>query len=274
MIGSFSHEASSRRLEPLSFAPSCCLRCNSIHMCKDESTLGKPLISDAQMLAMHATMSQLRRATPKRSAAALTAWPIATMAAALLQLRSDDLLVTEGNLPHVEGVLREAQQSSFHPDLLPFTLTCAAENAAAIAAGHAFAQSHTSRPGDHAPLTLGLLSARTTLDSVLHVAGEHLLPLLLIVRDEPGKPRQPITTPPNVEVVPVDAEDAVAVCRVMQESALRARNRWGAVVLRAITLPNSVDPIAAMEAHLLRRGLLNQNGTRTHTLSAGTGESR
>ncbi|WP_419806423.1 hypothetical protein [Terriglobus sp.] len=218
--------------------------------------MGKPLISDAQMVAMHAVMLQLRQAAPRRSAAAAqSAWPIAFLAAALLQLRSEDLLVTAGELPLAEAALSRARQASFHPDLLPFTLACTPDSAAAAAAGHAFAQSHATRPGDHAPLTLALLPVHAPLADALQLAGQHLLPLLAVVRDEPGKPRPPLLAPKNVEVVAVDAEDAVAVCRVVQESMLRARNRWGAVVLRAVTLPGSTDPIAAFGAHLERRGL-------------------
>ena len=208
------------------------------------------------MLAMHAAMIQLRQAAPRRSAAATAgSWPIALLAATLLQLRSEDLLVTAGDLPLAITALRSAQQSSFHPDLLPFSLACPPESAAAVAAGYALAQSHATRPGDHAPLTVVMLHAGMAQADALQIAGKQQLPLLMILRDEPGKPRPPLSAPQHVEVVPVDAEDAVAVCRVVQESTLRARNRWGAVVLRAVTLPGSNDPIAAFEAHLERRGL-------------------
>ena len=228
--------------------------------------MGKPLISDAQMLAMHAAMMQLRQAAPRRSAAAAQgAWPIALLAATLLQLRSDDLLVTAGELPLAVTALRSARHSSFQPDLLPFSLACSPDSATAVAAGYALAQSHGARPGDHAPLTLAMVGARTPQVEALQLAGKHLLPLLVVMRDEPGKPRLPLSAPENVEVVPVDAEDAVAVCRVVQESMLRARNRWGAVVLRGITLPDSADPIAALEAHLNRRG---------NTPALFTGETR
>ncbi len=223
--------------------------------------MGQPLIRDAQMLTMHSAMLELRNAQPRRSAAAAqTAWPIALLAATLLQLRSDDLLVTEGALPFADLALRSARQSSFHLNLLPFTLHATPASIAAVAAGHAFAQSHAAKPGDHAPLTLALLSAQASLTDALHLAGQNLLPLLLVVRDEPGKPRPPLQAPANVEVISVDAEDAVAVCRVMQESTLRARNRWGAVVLRGVTLPGSQDPITALEAHLVRRGLHTPTG--------------
>lgn len=219
--------------------------------------MGKPLISDAQMLAMHATMLHLRQAAPRRSAAAAPgAWPIALLAATLLQLRSEDLLVTAGDLPLAMTALRSGQQSSFHPDLLPFSLAATPDTAAAVAAGYALAQSQSSRPGDHAPLTLAMLGSGVAISDALHLASNHMPPLLLVVRDEPGRPRPAMVAPPQVEIVPVDAEDAVAVCRVMQESTLRARNRWGSVVLRAITLPGSADPIAALEAHLQRRGLI------------------
>ncbi len=218
--------------------------------------MGKPLISDAQMLAMHAAMVQLRQAALRRSAAAAQgAWPIALLAATLLQLRSEDFLVTAGELPLAAIPLRGARQSGFQPDLLPFSVACSPEMATAVAVGYALAQSHSTRPGDHAPLALAMVGARTPQAEALQLAGQHLLPLLVVVRDEPGKPRPPLAVPVNVEVVPVDAEDAVAVCRVVQESMLRARNRWGAVVLRAITLPGSIDPLTALEAHLERRGI-------------------
>ena len=219
--------------------------------------MGKPLISDAQMLAMHETMLQLQKAVPKRSGhAAQPAWPVAVLAAALMQLRTEDVLVTEGEQPLAEATLRQAQHSSFHPDLLPFRIAASAETAPALAASYAFAQANQARPGDHAPLTLALLSTQAPLSEVMHLAGQSMLPLLLIVREEPGRPRLPMTAPPNVEIVPVDAEDAIAVCRVMQESTMRARNRWGSVVLRAITLPNTADPVVSLEAHLRRRSLL------------------
>lgn len=218
--------------------------------------MGKPLISDAQMIAMHASMLQLHQAAPTRSAAAESAaWPIALLAATLLQLRSEDLLITAGHVPLAITALRGAQQSSFHPDLLPFSLACDPACAASVATGYALAQSHSTRPGDHAPLTLAMLSTSAGLSMALDLAGEHALPLLVLVRDEPGKPRPTLAAPANVEVIAVDAEDAVAVCRVMQESTLRARNRWGSVVLRATTLPGSADPIIALESHLERRGL-------------------
>ncbi|MBE7181378.1 MAG: hypothetical protein INR71_09265 [Terriglobus roseus] len=205
---------------------------------------------------MHTTMRRLRDAAPRRTAAAAPgAWPIALLAATLLQLRTDDLLITAGPLPLADTALQSGGEASFHPNLLPFSLACSHESAAAVAAGHALAQSRASRPGDHAPLTVAMIGMRTPHVDALQLAGKHMLPLLLVMRDEPGRPRPNLTAPDNVEIVPVDAEDAIAVCRVVQESMLRARNRWGAVVLRAITLPGSNDPVAAIEAHLERRGV-------------------
>ncbi|MEK6398266.1 MAG: hypothetical protein V4734_09290, partial [Terriglobus sp.] len=60
----------------------------------------------------------------------------------------------------------------------------------------------------------------------------------------------------KVPILPVDAGDAVAVCRVMQESLLRARNGWGGAVIHAITMPGENDAVAGMEERLRARGIL------------------
>lgn len=223
--------------------------------------MGKPLISDAQMRAIHTTMLRLREAAqPVRRPAYVqveTEVPVAMLTACLLQMRNEDVLVTEGEDAQARAVLQLAQEASFQPEVVPFTLLSAERGSVAtLAAGYALAQSHYSHPGDAAPVTLALLQPGTPVAEAMRLAGEHRLPLILILRDEPNRPRVPLKAPENVEIVQVDAEDAVAVCRVMQESMLRARNRWGSVVLRAVTLPNTADPIVAFEAHLRRRGLL------------------
>jgi hypothetical protein len=48
----------------------------------------------------------------------------------------------------------------------------------------------------------------------------------------------------------------VAVCRVMQESLLRARNGWGGAVIHAIAMPGEADAIAGMEERMRMRALL------------------
>ncbi len=222
--------------------------------------MGKPLISDAQMLSLHQTMVRLqtaRHAASRSSAARASTWPVAVLAAALLQLGTEDVLMTEGEQPWAQMVLAQGKELSFRPDSLPCTVQSAERNSIAVlAAGYALAQNHYSHPDDTAPVTLAVLQPGTPVEEAMRLAGEHVLPLILMLREEPNRPRQTMTAPENVEIVQVDAEDAVAVCRVMQESMVRTRNRWGSVVLRAVTLPGSIDPVKALESHLQRRGLL------------------
>ncbi len=88
---------------------------------------------------------------------------------------------------------------------------------------------------------------------------ERNLPLLVIAQGEP-EPRADIhrrATATKIPILPVDDSDAVAVCRVMQESTLRARSGWGGVVIHATRLLGSADPVAGMEQRLRIRGLLD-----------------
>ena len=54
--------------------------------------------------------------------------------------------------------------------------------------------------------------------------------------------------------MPVDATDSIAVCRVTQESMLRARNGWGGTVIHAVRLPSPADPLQQIESHMRARG--------------------
>ena len=71
----------------------------------------------------------------------------------------------------------------------------------------------------------------------------------------------------KLPVLTVDGEDAVAVYRVMQESALRARQGGGPSVLWAVmtpkqsvaTMPASIQPVARLRGYLAARKIpLNQ----------------
>ena len=219
--------------------------------------MGKPLIGDTQMLAIHSTMLRLRELAPpvpQPGRARITAnRPIALLAATLLQLRPCDILFLDEADSVAAEVLSLAQESTFAPQHV--SVVNAGASAATVAAGHALAQSRSTRPADDAPVTVALLRDDTVLDDVIALAGEHLLPLLLIVQSGSVARSTPLESIPNVEVVRIDADDAVACCRVMQESLLRTRNRWGSVVLQAVSLPGATDPVLAFEAHLRRRNL-------------------
>ncbi len=230
--------------------------------------MGKPLISDVQMLAIYETMLRLRSLeqeahasashTPAHAAGSRIYAPIALLAATLLQLRPTDLLVIDTEDLLAKEVLIMAQETTFSPDS---QATCVAVGtvAAAVASGHALALVRSARPGDDAPVTVALLRGTPNgLAETMQFAGASVLPLLLILQGGEAARARLIESIPNVEVIQIDANDAVACCRVMQESLLRTRNRWGCVLLQAVTLPGAADPVASFETHLRRRNLLRE----------------
>ena len=224
--------------------------------------MGQPLISDAQLRAIHETMLRLREMEQdplKRRGKDRRLYerqPIALLAATLLQLHTDDVLIADGPQPFAEATLAIAHEQTFHPGHQPTVIrSTTGTGAAMLAAGYALAQSRSTQPGDRAPVTTALLQHDAPIDEAMRLAGESSLPLILILRDPPGAARRKLISPTNVEIINIDAEDAIACCRVMQESLLRTRNRWGAVVLRGLTLPGSLDPVAAITGHLHRRGI-------------------
>ncbi len=229
--------------------------------------MGKPLIGDGQMLAMHATMVRLRELhtagsipTSSAGAAGPTRQPdVALLAATLLQLRPGDILVTNAEAQLAGEVLSMAQEATFSPEHTATQLVVSSGAEALFAAGHAYAQMRATRAADDAPVTVALLAAEPRMSpafaETMRLASEQVLPLVLLLQDGLAADAHTIHSMENVEVVRVDAADAVACCRVMQESLLRARNRWGCVVLHAVHLPGAVDAVVAFEAHLRRRGL-------------------
>jgi pyruvate dehydrogenase E1 component alpha subunit len=102
------------------------------------------------------------------------------------------------------------------------------------------------------------------------------LPFLLVCADSTAgrAPRtssrakaEPITWPAvsrlasklHLPLFPVDGDDAVAVFRVMQEAAARARDHGGPSILWAVQstarLPRRQQPLGRLEAYLAARGI-------------------
>jgi hypothetical protein len=228
--------------------------------------LGKPLISDATMRTMYAAMQRLRAqkrsagwasTLPRAERSAILAQPESLYAAIASQLHRRDTIVVDGADPFLQPALE-----AFFPDAAPLLQVCSAgssDECAAIAAGIALKQSAGIAPGKtNHPITVVLLRNYPALTGVLRLMEERNLPLLVIAQGEPesradGNKRAAAT---KIPILPVDDSDAVAVCRVMQESTLRARSGWGGAVIHATRLLGSADPVAGMEQRLRIRGLL------------------
>jgi TPP-dependent pyruvate/acetoin dehydrogenase alpha subunit len=112
----------------------------------------------------------------------------------------------------------------------------------------------------------------------LRFAGRHCLPLLALVNTKiSGKPasakRKPFVSllsegnPCEFPVIPVDANDVVAIYRVAFESIHKARHGGGPTLIQAISLPHPPgikassgehpDAISKMEAYLTGKGLFS-----------------
>ena len=232
----------------------------------EEGTLGKPLISDAAMRGMHDTMQRMRaakrdatvtNALSKAERAAFQAEPESLFAALLSQINRRDTLLTQGNFPGAQIVL-----DSYSPDRVhqPHVHVCSgtAEECAALAAGMALKQAESTRAVTARPVVIALLCDFPALTNVLQLMQERNLSLLLIAQAEPetraDAQRRLLAT--KVPIMPVDATDSVAVCRVTQESMLRARNGWGGTVIHALRLPSPADPLKQIQSHMRARGIL------------------
>ena len=104
---------------------------------------------------------------------------------------------------------------------------------------------------------------------LLGMAGRDELPIVLLLLPGVSGVRQGVVSERaqgwGVPGMPVDAADAVALFRVMQESALRARGGDGPALMECVrwrvaggTAGETEDGVAAMRQVLLRRGLLTR----------------
>jgi hypothetical protein len=225
--------------------------------------LGKPLISDAAMRNMYAAMQQLRAAKSDRQhvgsrsradRAALDSRPESLLAGLVWQLHPRDTLLTEGLDPLLETALE-----SFFPgkELAPHRLICTGSGmeCAGVAAGVAWKGAQSARSLQ--PVAVALLRGYPELDAVLELMAEHELAMIVVVRSAPA-PRAAAhrsLRDARIPVLPVDESDAVAVCRVVQESLLRARQNLGGAVIHACSLPGAADALQGMEERLRGRGL-------------------
>ncbi len=218
------------------------------------------------MRGMYETMQRMRAAkrnpetvpgTSRADRAALQAQPESLLAALLSQVHRRDTLLTQGSNPLFTTAL-----SGFFADGAPRPTVHACpgsdEECAAIAAGMALRYADTVRGDGARPVTIAVLEGFPPLKGVLQLVQERDLSLLLVVRGQPESradaQRRLLGT--KVPVLPVDEADAVAICRVAQETLLRARNGWGGAVIHAIPMTPVADPLVLLRQHLEKRGLV------------------
>ncbi len=228
--------------------------------------MGKPLISDAVMRGMYRTMQYLRAAKldpatasalSRRERSRVPAQPESVYAALLGQLHRRDTLLIEGNAALVQAVVDKAMPESKARPAIRATPGTSHE-CAAYAAGIALQQTNIRKSTTPRPVVIASLNEFPAMPGVLQLIEQHGLSVLLIVQGESQAraDAQRLAASTKVPIMPVDAVDAVAVCRVLQECLLRARNGWGGAVVHALRLPDAGDSIALLEAHLRKRNLL------------------
>lgn len=109
----------------------------------------------------------------------------------------------------------------------------------------------------------------------MKIAGIHKLPIIYVLKRDSAFDLEPAKRTPvlddlsfvardcGVPAIIVDANDAVAVWRVTQESIHRARNSAGPTLIECeIQLVHASDPLAQMEHYMKKRGAWDDEWTR------------
>lgn len=247
-----------------------------------------PLLPNAELQALHAL---LKRATRTEAAAVRKAAKVGTpgrrvkhvpsreaiLAGTLLQLRGGDIFLSDPGDTVSPSLLPSADEegSQIAAPVLPGgapQLMLAAGMAAAVKAAS----------GEHLVLALSRAEqSEAGWPQALAWAQEQQLPLVVAIADPSGANafRPSLKTSPaalswtavqktasrlKLPVLTVDGEDAVAMYRVMQESALRARSGGGPAILWAMLpsarelsagRPASSLPLRRLHRYLRTRGI-------------------
>jgi TPP-dependent pyruvate/acetoin dehydrogenase alpha subunit len=265
-----------------------------------------PLISEAKLKQLYSTMLQCRildeRARELRSSfgkpARLLRGEAATVGAALDLRRDDWLAPLQADVlgKFLRGVslatifselhLSEARKTSnanapaasaLRENHFPFHLIPSSANPATqldLASGIAFAL-QAAKKGNLVMAFCGDTSnSGQRWHQALTFAGKHCLPLLVVVRMKVASAGKNETFPSvlseghvcELPVIPVDADDIVAIYRVACESIHKARHGGGPTLIQAISFPapsnkahsqRNPDAILKMEEYLAVKGLFS-----------------
>jgi hypothetical protein len=247
-------------------------------MPKASKAYESPLISHARMRALYRGLVELRALARQQKDKTLRHLEACFVATAI-DLHDGDLACDSGGaneaifLDHMRAIARRPASAAIsrpelkrifkrlaatEPDAFPGTaaerLLCAVGSAMALQASP-----------EHANLVLAFVRAGELSKSewlrALTLMSQPGLPLIVVAL--PGTGTGPEKSPKKtvdlealakkiaIPVIPVDAGDPVALYRVTQESAVRARAQGGAAVIDA--LPSGTDPVKLLARQLVRK---------------------
>ena len=234
-----------------------------------------PLVPHALMRRMYEGMVKLRALEPtvarRRTGERAMRGEEAVRASSLLSLEAGDL-VSDVPGSAVEARRKTAGRAGVREVLAPGTLLLPAVDDALERLMLAVGAAGALRAQDGRRVVLAYVDADALSPAkwrqVLGAAGRAELPIVFVLL--PGKmtAKQGAVSDRaqgwGVPGMPVDAADAVALYRVMQESVLRARGGDGPALIECVrwqlagSAGEPVDGVAAMRQVLRRRGLLTR----------------
>ena len=234
-----------------------------------------PLLPHSKLRELHTLMVRTRDL--QRKHAQRTSAREALVAATLIQLLPGDLVSTTAGDAVIEKLAPQGKSARTAGSLLD-----ASSSASRLASCAAAARGLQAAGADGLLLAFAEAGTREAgWMSALEWAQGSQLPLILACPDATNGAASAKRSEPAIDfinmtrfakrhklpVLTVDGEDAVAVYRVMQESALRARQGGGPSVLWAVmtpkqsvaTMPASIQPVARLRGYLAARKIpLNQ----------------
>lgn len=235
-----------------------------------------PLVPHAVLRRMYDGMKTLRAIEPQAAAAKAGARGLrgeeAARVASLLSLAAGDL-VSDVPGSVVEARRKASGRAGARETLAPETLLLPPAEDAAERLMLAMGAAAALRSQGAGRLVLAYAEADVLPGAkwrqVLGVAGQAELPIVFLLLPGAGDAKQGVVSDRaqgwGVPGMPVDAADAVALYRVMQESALRARGGDGPALIECVrwrvaggAAGETEDGVAAMRQVLRRRGLLTR----------------
>ncbi len=208
---------------------------------------GAPLISDARLLDLHAALRRASRPAQKNGRSAARVRFPAVYAALLADLALHDRVTADYAI-------------NLDPFAVGAPLPVSPEIATGLAMGLAAHQSGSLVVAFTRSSSLDPARFRQTL----RLAAQHRLPILYVLLPASRAPQSfdwsARAIIEDVPAIPVDAHDAVALCRVAQETIQRARTHGGPTLIECKQVHlarGDSNTVARMESHLRRRGLMS-----------------